>query len=204
MIDTLDSTTVVLNILNFYAGATPAEKKQGHLWYPNARAHAEARARKHGMSTQQVAAVIAVLSPQMEWKYNLRWADEVIGAHLKGKPLPIRGLGNNVRRAAIALSGDFSDVERTTGTLKVHNFYASIIGRRGAVCIDRHAIRIALGDELGNRISITDKQYRFVAECYMDAAREFKMRASHMQAITWLVCKRKREGASELESRASL
>jgi hypothetical protein len=188
----LDLDTMTLNILHFYALATPTERREGFAWYPTAREAAANIAARNGITLEQAAATVAALSPQMEWNANLRWAAEVAEAHVQGIPLPRRGLGNSLRRAERALSGDLSDIMRTSGTLKVRNFYGSILGERGAVCVDRHAIRVALGDALGNPPSLTDNRYRLVAEAYREAGRELRKAASGVQAVTWTVCKRLR------------
>jgi hypothetical protein len=188
----LDLDTMTLNVLHFYAQATPTERREGFAWYPTAREAAANIAARNGITLEQAAATVAALSPQMEWNANLRWAAEVAEAHVQGIPLPRRGLGNSLRRAERALSGDLSDIMRTSGTLKVRNFYGSILGERGAVCVDRHAIRVALGDALGNPPSLTDNRYRLVAEAYREAGRELRKAASGVQAVTWTVCKRLR------------
>ena len=188
----LDLDTMTLNVLAFYAEATPSERAEGFAWYPAAREASENIARRHGITIEQAVATVAALSPQMEWNANLRWAAEVAEAHVAGAPLPRRGLGNSLRRAEVALSGDLSDIMRTTGTLKVNNFYLSILGVPGAVCVDRHAIRVALGDASVTPPALTDNRYRMVADAYRQAAGELRKRASGIQAVTWLVCKRLR------------
>lgn len=188
----LGTDDMVINILAFYADATPDERRDGFMWYPTAREAAENIAARTGLSVEVVAAVISVLSPQKEWNSNIAWAAEVCEAWVAGRDLPRRGLGNSLRRAAIALTGDLSDVLRLDGSRKVHNFYRSIIGSPGAVCVDRHAIRVALGDALGTPPSLTENRYEAVAEAYREAARELRVGARHVQAVTWTVCKRYR------------
>jgi hypothetical protein len=188
----LDLDTMTLNILNFYAEATPSERREGFAWYPTAREAAANIATRNGITLEQAVATVAALSPQMEWNANLRWAAEAAEAHTAGLPLPLRGLGNSLRRAERALSGDLSDIMRTKGTLKVRNFYGSILGERGAVCVDRHAIRVALGDAHCTPPSLTDNRYLLVAEAYREAARDLRKSASGVQAVTWMVCKRLR------------
>ena len=184
---------MVLNILAFYAEATADERAGGFAWYPTAYAEAEAIAVRTGVEVDTAAAVIAVLSPQMEWNANVRWANEVCEAWVADEPLPRRGLGNSLARAERALRGDPADIRRSKGTLKVRNFYGSIVAEPGAVCVDRHAIRIVMGDPMGTPPSLTDARYLLAAEAYREAARELRIGARHLQAITWVVCKRLRE-----------
>lgn len=191
-----DLNTMVLNVLAFYAEATAAERKGGFAWYPTAYADAAAIAADAGVAVSTAVAVVSVLSPQKEWVSNLAWAREVCEAWAAGEPLPARGLGNSLARAERALRGDTADILREKGTLKVRNFYGSIMGEPGAVCVDRHAIRIVMGDPLGSPPSLTDARYLLAAEAYREAARELRIGARHLQAVTWVVCKRLRESAS--------
>lgn len=177
-------TTLADNILAAYRDADPTLKSHGLKWYDTAAEVAQAVASMAGIPFRNGAAVLAVLSPQTSWDHNVRWAFAIADAYRNGEPLPSMGLGNNLKRARIALT-DLSDVERTKGTLKVHNFYGSIIGRTGAVCIDRHAIRIAEGDPDADINSLTDKRYRKYARAYLDAAGALKRRAADVQAATW-------------------
>lgn len=186
----LDIDTQVLNILNVYASSTPLEKSEGRKWYLNARAEAKKMALRHGYSLQQAAAVIAALSPQVAWSQNLKWANSCMFAHSIGMPLPRRGLTTSTKRAQLALDGDLSDINRKVGTRKVYNFYHSIIGTPGAVCIDRHAIRVAQGEYNVNLNAINVGIYDSAANAYREAAGELKIRTSSLQAITWLVQKR--------------
>lgn len=191
---------MVLNILAFYAEATPAERAEGMAWYTTALEAAQNIAARTGLSVEVVVAVIAVLSPQKEWNENLAWAAEVCEAHVAGLSLPRRGLGNSLRRAAIALSGDLSDVDRAVGSPKVREFYRSILGRPSAACVDRHALRIVAGDPLSTPPAMTDARYRLAADAYREAGRELGVAARHVQAVTWGVCKRMRETAGSYDA----
>lgn len=176
--------TLARNVLDAYRSADPTLKSHGLKWYNTAADVAREVASRAGIPFHNGAAVVAVLSPQTSWDHNVRWAFAIADAHANGRDLPRMGLGNNLKRARIALT-DLSDVERTKGTLKVHNFYGSIIGRTGAVCIDRHAIRIAEGDPDADINSISDGKYRKYARAYLDAAGSLHRRAADVQAATW-------------------
>lgn len=194
-----DLDTMVLNVLAFYAEATADERRGGFAWYPTAYADAEAIAADTGIDTATAVAVVSVLSPQKEWVSNLAWARAVCEAWAAGEPLPRSGLGNSLARAERALAGDTSDILREKGTLKVRNFYGSIMGEPGAVCVDRHAIRIVMGDPLVTPPSLTDARYLLAAEAFREAARELRIGARHLQAVTWVVCKRLRDTAGEYD-----
>lgn len=199
MLNLPDHDTMVLNVLAFYAEATTSERRDGFTWYPRAAQHADQISRAYGMPFEHAAAVIAALSPQMEWSANVRWAREAAAAWVMGNPVPRRGLGNSVKRAERALAGDLTDIMREAGTLKVRNFYGSIVGERGAVCVDRHALRVLMGDAQATPPSLTDARYRAAAAAYRDAARDLGKGARHIQAVTWIVCKRLRAERTPVE-----
>lgn len=180
------------NILDTLDRATADERAYGAVWYGEARDFSERLATRYGLTVDAAAAVVATLSPQTEWGHNKRWAERVCFAHAVGLPLPQQGLGNNLRRAAIALSGDLSDVERTKGTLKVNRFWRCILGRPGVATVDRHALRVAFGDPFAEVPSLTDKRYLDTERAYILAGRSARMSARNVQAATWLVCRRER------------
>ena len=188
-----DLNTMVLNILAFWAEATADERRDGASWYAAAREAAENIAARTGLALETVVAVIAVLSPQQEWNANIAWAAEVCEAWVRDEPLPRRGLGNSLVRAERALRGDTGDVLRTKGSLKVYNFYWSILAAPGAVCVDRHALRVAMGSPSATPPGLTDARYALVADAYREAARELRTGVRHVQAVTWIVVKRARE-----------
>jgi len=187
-----DHDSMVINILAAYADATPAERRDGFAWYPEALDFARALSEAYPISVEQAAAVIAALSPQKDWDGNKRWAAEVVEAWHAGTILPRRGLTNSLTRATIALRGDLTDILRTSGTLKVNRFYRSIIGERGVACVDRHAIRVAMGDFVSAPPALSDGTYLAVESAYLDAARELRKGSRHIQAVTWLVARRER------------
>lgn len=172
------------NVLTAYRNADRELKGHGLRWYPTAAEVAREVANMAGIPFLNGAAVIAVLSPQTSWDHNVKWAFAIADAYRNGDPLPSMGLGNNLRRAEIALTS-LDDVKREKGTLKVRNFWGSITGETGAVCIDRHAIRIAEADPNADINSISDGKYRKYARAYLDAARVLHRRAADVQAATW-------------------
>lgn len=173
------------NVLSAYRNADPALKRAGHAWYPTAAEVAQNVADIAGIPFANGAAVVAALSPRCKWDTNVKWAYAIADAYANGLPLPRMGLGNNLKRAGIALTS-LDDINRSKGTLKVHNFYGSITGRRGAVCIDTHAVRIAEGNPTHKGVIPSDKAYEVYAEAYRAAARIVKRAARDVQAATWV------------------
>lgn len=185
---------MVLNVLASFASSTSDERAAGFAWYDTAYRWAAGLGRIYNVPVNIAVAVVAALSPQVEWEANKRWAVKVIKAHAFNRPLPLMGLGNSLARAERALSGDLSDIHREEGTFKVNRFYRSIMGEGGVACIDRHAIRVAIGDYLIDEVPPLSKgRYLAIEEAYVDAARELRKGARHIQAVTWLVAKRERD-----------
>jgi hypothetical protein len=187
-----DFDSMVINILAAYADANTDERKAGFDWYPQAYEFCQNLANEFPISVEQVAAVTAALSPQKDWISNQVWADEIIRSFFGSMIFRSRGLGNSFRRAMIALNGDLSDIERESGTLKVNRFYHSILGDAGYATIDRHAIRVAYGDFVSSPPSISDGTYREIERAYIEASRELRKGTRHIQAVTWIVCRRER------------
>lgn len=70
------------------------------------------------------------------------------------------------------------------GGMKTKSFFDNIISPNESklVTLDRHAIRIATGEK---RLSITDKMYKFLEECYLEVAKEVGLSGLQLQAVLW-------------------
>jgi uncharacterized protein with PIN domain len=75
-----DRRTVVRRLRNIYE-ATPDEiREAGMHWYGNVHDAAQKAARDYGRSTRQAAAVVAAVSPNMDWeRNNINAFDEIGG-----------------------------------------------------------------------------------------------------------------------------
>jgi hypothetical protein len=173
------------NVLHAYRAASPQFKREGAAWYDTAAEVSRGVAEVAGIPFENGAAIVAALSPRCQWSKNIEWAYAIAHAHYEGLPLPLMGLGNNLRRATIALTS-LDDIKRSKGTLKVYNFYGSIVGIRGSVCIDTHAVRIAEGNPKHSGLIGGDRKYHMYADAYRQAARTIRRSARDIQAITWV------------------
>lgn len=79
--DRIDIEKLVKNALSRYRGATPEQVEAGRNWYGVARARAEELARRTGGDFSKAAAIIAAMSPQMEWEGNLNAAAHFINTY---------------------------------------------------------------------------------------------------------------------------
>jgi len=205
---------MVRNVRTVIARASERERAEGLTWYQTAHDLAAtlaesrgARGRGRSRSVQTWAAIIAVLSPQTSWETNVALAVETAreGEALGGT------FGLNVAkanailaaRAADPLTVRFESEVRGTVRLvkaisgdKVTAFYKLIFDPTNAwdVCIDRHAVHIALGQTLGNdernnylRRTTRRDNYRLVSDAYRAAAAAEGILPSQAQAIAWVV-----------------
>lgn len=79
--DRIDMDTLIRNALSRYHGATPEQHAIGKNWYATARARAEELARRTGGDFSKAAAIIAAMSPQMEWEGNLNAAAHFLNTY---------------------------------------------------------------------------------------------------------------------------
>ena len=181
--------TMVDNILAVWSRSTPEERARGAAWYDDARGHAALVADIAGVPPIVGAAVIAVLSPQVEWSVNLREAYTLAVAYRDGT-LPdantFRAFQRNIDKAWGCLTMPDLWTEYVRGP-KVSAFHRAIAGLPGGPVIDRHATRVATGYGYD---SVSNGAYRLVQAAYEDAARIAGEDVHTLQAATWITCKR--------------
>lgn len=171
----------ISNIVDVWESATTDQWEHGVNWY--FRAHEVARTLADG-DVRTGAGLLAALSPQTSWWLNVELACE---AFQTGDP---RGhVGDALGKAAKILAGVDPEtvlpMDRKTG-----HFYRCILNPQDpvAVCIDRHAHDIAVGERYGSRErGLSSKsRYTLLALCYWEAARRLDVRPSVVQAVTWV------------------
>lgn len=179
------------NITRVFRAATPADRAAGQGWYVSAH---QIAATFDPTDPVRAAAVIAVLSPLLSWPRNVVEASNVYAGR------PVRTLGPNADKARRILAG--ADPEHIVSGPKVRAFWQTIAdpAEPSAVVIDRHAIDIAAGRVLGDKIRGTHLRragaYDEVADKYRRAARrlsgEFGVRITpaEVQATTWVYWRR--------------
>lgn len=178
---------MVANILDVYNSATADQFLDGSNWYRDSFRIVKAFADQYGYSRSQVAGVIAAVSPLNSWGHNVNLAGRIIEGHWLNIPVTSGYLSNGLTKANAILDGGIA--EDILKSNKIRNFYFSILtgGSTSAVCVDRHAYSIALGERIVNVPSMTDKRYNAIGDAYRAAAKELCTDASIIQAITWVV-----------------
>lgn len=175
---------LVANILATYERATPAECAHGGDWYGDARRLA---CTLDPDDPKRAAAVIAVLSPRLNWERNAKLAIQAYETGTATGALPA-----NCDKANRLLRGH--GIEYNVRGDKVKSFYANIIGdNAGAVTIDRHAYDVARG-RVGTdktRAELSNKGvYAAFVEAYRRAAVALDIDPVELQATTWLAWRR--------------
>jgi hypothetical protein len=179
------------NITRAYRTATVADRVAGCGWY--IAAHQVAL----GLDSQdpaRAAAVIAVLSPLLSWRRNVVEANNVYAGR------PVRTLGSNAQKARRIAAG--ADPEEIVRGPKVRAFWHTIAdpAEPRAVVIDRHAIDIAAGCVLGDKLRMSylsrSGAYDEVSDKYRRAARHLSrefgqhITPAAVQATTWVYWRR--------------
>lgn len=177
-------------ILRWYDRATPEQAAEGLAWYGEARVFASDLARAFGHSVEQVAALVAVLSPQCTWDQNMRAAENACAQHRAGRTdLPgYTGYSANVVKAFRVLAGDLDALKGP----KVEAFAAAIRGDLSHVVIDAWAARAARSsaENLAKLFRSDEmpgtRERRAMAEGYRRAAAARGIEPAAMQAAVWV------------------
>lgn len=168
-------------ILAAWENSSASDRAEGIAWYQNA--HALALEIGSGDAATG-AGILAALSPRIAWPQNVAAARAVVAGGKRKVP----ALGGSVRKARRILAGEAPEL--VLSGPKVLSFYASILGPGPAVCIDRHAGRVALGwsmtaDEVAvwlSRVGV----YSRIAGAYRDVAHRIGMAPRDLEAVTWV------------------
>lgn len=162
-----------------------ADVSAGIEWYAEAYGIAESYAERFGITVGQAAGIIAALSPQQAWAQNVRSAERFLesraSVHTKV----------NMTKCERILAGE--DVWTVLNADKTRNFWLGIVSQGAeGVCIDRHAIDIALGvrHTEATRPAIGKRLYAAAAEAYRAAAEALSaegaiLSPAELQAVTW-------------------
>ena len=180
-------------ILTRHDSATGEQREEGTAWYRNARTFAAVLSEQLPYSFEQIAHVIAALSPQVTWEKNIESTHLVIAAHLtgqtSGKVAGYPGYTASTDKAFRILAGDLSALKGP----KVEAFAAAITGDLSHVVCDIWACRAARSSADNLLFMYTDgelpgaRERRAITEAYRRAAARRDVEPAVMQAIVWTV-----------------
>lgn len=171
----------VSNIITRYGQASIEQKIAGERWYVTANQLAYMIA---DGDVIKGAGVIAALSANKSWTENVKiskraFATGTASGHVRTQLL----------KAERIMNGEAP--EQVLGGHKTLNFYACLIDphHATAVCIDRHAHDVAVGETYGNadRGLSANGRYELLARAYREAARRLNTNPATVQAVTWVV-----------------
>lgn len=179
--------TQTMRIIDVYRSADAQQIAAGLSWYSDAHDIAVDIARETNITIRQAAGILAALSPQVSWGFNVEWAYGVARGDTTR-----RGLGLSLGRALMIQRNPQTDPLEILGGIKVRAFYQAILSRGFTfeVVIDRHAYDLAQGTR-GEHLSLTLKRSRMTAENYRGAAKRLQregisITACQLQAVTWI------------------
>lgn len=171
--------TVVRRILRTFDAATPSDIESGATWYDEAGDLARTLADRHNLSVEEVAGVIAALSPRTTWSRNVAGTIALL-EHGGDEARRFGCIGANVDRAEGVIQGVPLNGPKTRA------FAANIAGDREAVTVDVWACRVA---DLDETLLSRKGAYDAVAHAYRLAARRRGVDPATMQATTWVVAR---------------
>ena len=183
--DTLTFERYVTNIILRYGQANTEQKIAGERWYVTANQLAYMIS---GGDVVKGAGVLAALSANKSWTENVKLAKR---AFEKGTPSGHTRV--QLEKARKIMEGEFSNspLDVLGNGEKTRNFFECIVNPKHetAVCIDRHAHDVAVGEIYGNddRGLSAKGRYELLARAYREAARRLGTNPATVQAVTWVV-----------------
>ena len=148
-----------------------------------------------------IVGVIAALSPRNKWERNMQDAESMIKLYSSGADyedlmdLKVCTFSTGKAKAATLLVDNITDSSKIREILKgpkLIEFFNCISDDVEDVCIDGHAYSVWFGERitLQNVPSIGKKLRATIKADYIKAAKEAGIKASVIQAVTWVAWKR--------------
>ena len=193
------STKNVRNIKAIHELASADEIASGKAWYPVAGDIAKVIADQYGIHPAEAAGVVAALSPRNRWSRNVQDTEALIAAYVASGAIQagltkVCTFGANKAKAIRILEAGVitdADVLAILSGPKLSEFYSCIRGINEC-CIDGHAWCIWQGSKVGlaDVPSIGVRLRREIKNDYAQAAADLGLKASELQAITWVAWRR--------------
>jgi len=182
-------------ITKVYNQADTTDKKARN-WYTDACRFSLSLGVKYRLESYKAAGVIAALSPMCSWTKNKVDADHFLDSMKQiGDPSLYKytSYNANVLKAVRILEArnekEVFKILRGSYGFKTASFFWNIYKPESDlyVTIDRHAYRIATGEDVK---SMTERKYNQVVRMYREAASKLGERPINLQAIVWTAHRR--------------
>lgn len=165
-------TQLVKNILQWYTG-------RYMKWYQDAHGICLDLSNEYKQPLDVTVGIVAVLSPQIDWEWNIPAAKAVLSGHGTS-----RALGANMQKAKKILQT--GAVFPYLSGQKVECFYQNILqpDLDTVVTLDRWAVRAAI-DSLSWSNGLTPKRHAILTAAYREAAAVTNLLPHEIQADVW-------------------
>jgi hypothetical protein len=170
------------SLLDWYATADDGQKDRGRRWYAQAQRECRKIARESGYTYRQVAAVLAVTSPDTQLSTNIRWTRDTC---LNGGQTAGRYPADQLPKVGAILANRRDPGQYVSGP-KVTAFYLAILGDTDCLVVDRWA-SFAAGGPKDRTVGAKDR--RIIADAYHVAAAITGETIRDFQAIVWIACR---------------
>lgn len=182
------------NIRKVLDRADEIDINEGRVAYYRYREVCARVANQYGYPLEKVIACFAALSPNLDYRGNLRSLLSVIDGHASGRPASsITTAGyNHCRDRAYSYLSDVSFLDTVKGP-KIRSFYHNILNPLDAsyVTIDGHAVNITKGKVMPLKsVAAKSFNYELIATAYKAVAHRTGLVPNQLQAITWFTWKR--------------
>lgn len=201
--DKYTTEEMINNISEFLSCATKQQFSTGVNWYNVAAGAGAELAETYNVSIETAVGVIAALSPNNEWKANVKDANTVLKAAKDGlddNDIKVSTYNRNKDKAMRIAYGEVSlDVLKGE---KVTSFYTNILAAYYGtldeeVTVDMWALRAACGVFDARKVAISDNVYARAREAYQILAGKLGLAAKQLQAIVWVVIRDLTSGIRE-------
>ena len=175
------------NIVAWLKLAELEDIRAGREWYFDGQAIVRAISAETELSPAIVAAVVACLSPGVDWLHNVADAHAFCRAWAGGRNTEPSACGYPANRTQAWRILEQGDPSLLTGPKRVA-FAANLLGELEHVTVDRWAIRAATGFAR-DRVA-GPAQYKVVTDAYSRVAHANGFAPAVLQAIIWVTIKR--------------
>jgi len=180
------------NIVKLWNMATDKEKQTN--WYSDEQQFVTDLAQNYDVCPKKVANLVSAISPQTKWEKNKEYALLALQGFYATQNgwIARQDLPKIHKYSAVSKNG-YAVLYNEKFKLgqKTSSFAKNLQGDMYEVTVDSLAMSILLGfyTKAGS-YKIADKAYKHAQKLYTEVANEVGVLPAHLQAVTWVVCRR--------------